>query len=325
MIPGSALDRRMEELYTGRTPFVRATVVRGRRPTSARPGDTAIVLPDGRIEGFVGGVCAESTVRLQALRSLRTGEPLLLRISPDAKETQNPDLNVDGRAEEDGRLTVANPCLSGGEMEIFLEPLLPPTRIVVVGQAPIAAALVALGPVLEYDVRTIDPEELTETALSDTSAVIVASHGRGEEKALTMAVHLGIPYVALVSSRKRGAAVLAGLELSDEERVRIHDPAGLWIGAKTPGEIAVSILAEFIAAQRGVPVGHAANASAESSAASGTTPDPPTAIDPVCGMTVAVVPETLHSDVDGERHWFCRPGCREAYEADPARYASVGV
>jgi xanthine dehydrogenase accessory factor len=184
--------------------------------------------------------------------------------------------------------------------------------------------LVALGPVLEYDVRTIDPEELSETALSDTAAVIVASHGRGEEAALTLAVHLAIPYVALVSSRKRGAAVLAGLELSDEERVSIHDPAGLWIGAKTPGEIAVSILAEFIAARHGVPVGNAADASAESSAASGM-PDPPTAIDPVCGMTVAVVPETLHSDVSGERHWFCRPGCREAYEADPARYASVGA
>jgi xanthine dehydrogenase accessory factor len=314
----------MEDLYTRRIPFVRATVVRGRRPTSARPGDTAIVLPDGRIEGFVGGVCAQSTVRLQALRSLRSGEPLLLRISPDAKEAPNNDSIIDGRFEEDGTLTVANPCLSGGELEIFLEPLLPPTRIVVVGQAPIAAALVALGPVLEYDVRTIDPEELSETALSDTAAVVVASHGRGEEDALTLAVHLGIPYVALVSSRKRGAAVLAGLELSDEERVSIHDPAGLWIGAKTPGEIAVSILAEFIAARHGVPVANAADASAESSAVAGMT-DPPTAIDPVCGMTVAVVPETLHSDVGGERHWFCRPGCREAYEADPARYAPVGA
>jgi xanthine dehydrogenase accessory factor len=314
----------MEDLYTRRIPFVRATVVRGRRPTSARPGDTAIVLPDGRIEGFVGGVCAQSTVRLQALRSLRSGEPLLLRISPDAEEPPNTDLSIDGRSEEDGTLTVANPCLSGGELEIFLEPLLPPTRIVVVGQAPIAAALVALGPVLEYDVRTIDPEELSETALSDTAAVVVASHGRGEEDALTLAVHLGIPYVALVSSRKRGAAVLAGLELSDEERVSIHDPAGLWIGAKTPGEIAVSILAEFIAARHGVPVANAADASAESSAVAGMT-DPPTAIDPVCGMTVAVVPETLHSDVGGERHWFCRPGCREAYEADPARYAPVGA
>jgi xanthine dehydrogenase accessory factor len=323
MIPGSALDRRMEELYTGRIPFVRATVVRGRRPTSARPGDTAIVLADGRIEGFVGGVCAESTVRLQALRSLRTGEPLLLRISPDAGRTPDTDAGVDGHSEEDGTLTVANPCLSGGELEIFLEPLLPPTRIVVVGQAPIAAALVALGPVLEYDVLTIDPEEVSETALSDTAAVVVASHGRGEEDALTLAVHLGIPYVALVSSRKRGAAVLAGLDLSDEERVSIHDPAGLWIGAESPGEIAVSILAEFIAARHGVPVGTAADAPAESPAASGATAEPPTAIDPVCGMTVAVVPETLHSDVNGVRHWFCRPGCREAYAGDPARYASV--
>jgi xanthine dehydrogenase accessory factor len=92
--------------------FVTATVVRAQRPTSVRPGDVAIVRGDGTLEGFVGGVCTEDNVRAYALEALRNGEPLLLRILPDVFET----------VEEDGAVTVGNPCLSGGGIELFLEP-----------------------------------------------------------------------------------------------------------------------------------------------------------------------------------------------------------
>ena len=105
------------------------------RPTSARPGDRAIVLGDGTIEGFVGGSCADATVRLQALRVLETGEPVLLRILPGRG----------GRpGDEEGAVVVANPCLSGGALELFLEPHLPPPRVAVAGESPVARALVEL-------------------------------------------------------------------------------------------------------------------------------------------------------------------------------------
>ncbi|MCP5029805.1 MAG: XdhC family protein, partial [Actinomycetia bacterium] len=130
---------RVSELIEQRRPFVQATVVRAQCPTSARPGDAAVVLPDGAIEGFVGGQCAEGSVRVAALDVLRDGESVLLRILPDDGEDF---------PESPGALTVVNPCLSGGALEVYLEPKLPAPVLVVVGQTPIAAALADFGPLL---------------------------------------------------------------------------------------------------------------------------------------------------------------------------------
>ena len=111
----TALAARADELSRRREPFVRATVVRAQHPTSARAGDTALVLAGGAIEGFVGGNCVEASVRDYGLRTLASGEPLLLRVMPGEPV----------RNQEEGAVTVANPCLSGGSVEIFLQPQLP--------------------------------------------------------------------------------------------------------------------------------------------------------------------------------------------------------
>src|ERR1700712_655578 len=110
------INARMSELLTQRVPFVHATVVRAQDPTSARAGDAAIVLADGTIEGFVGGQCAEGSVRSAALGALADGKTVLLRVLPD---------DAGSFPESPGAQVVVNPCLSGGAMEIFLEPLLP--------------------------------------------------------------------------------------------------------------------------------------------------------------------------------------------------------
>ena len=115
------LADRAAELRDARVPYVHARVVLAEAPTSAKPGAEALVLPDGTIEGFVGGTCAESTVRAQGLALLDSGESLLLRITP----TPEP--------EQAGMLVVHNPCLSGGTLEIFLEPVMPAPAIVVAG------------------------------------------------------------------------------------------------------------------------------------------------------------------------------------------------
>ncbi|WP_413755568.1 XdhC family protein [Streptomyces sp. MMBL 11-3] len=330
--PAGPLDARMAELADRRVPFVKATVVRVRRPASARPGDTALVLADGRIEGFVGGVCAEATVRVQALRTLRDGESLLLRISP--REA------ADGAGEpvvEEGAVSVRNPCLSGGELEIFLEPLRPAPRVLVFGESPIARALLAFGPALGYGITPVPGAgALDADALVGAGAVVIASHGRDEERVLTAAVRAGVPYVGLVASPRRGAAVLTGLghELDGEQRARVRTPAGLWIGARTPGEIALSILAEVVGVVRAVRAPQAGTAEAAAEPAAETEAAvteaaaavPVTAVDPVCGMEVAVSESaTPYSDAGGAaRHWFCGTACREAYEQDPARHAAAG-
>jgi xanthine dehydrogenase accessory factor len=183
------------------------------------------------MEGFVGGTCAESTVRLQGLRLLRTGESTLLRITPSAE----------AETVTEGLVTVGNPCLSGGSLDIFLEAVLPPLLIQVHGDAPVARALFEVGRALGHEVGPAqgDPP-------ADLAALIVASHGRDEEAVLARAVRAGVPYVGLVASLRRGRAVLATLDVTDEQRARVHTPAGLDIGARTPPEIALSIYAELV-------------------------------------------------------------------------------
>lgn len=222
---------RADALRSGRTPFVLATVVRAERPTSAKPGDRALVLPDGTMEGFVGGECAESTVRSHGLRLLASGESTLLRITP----------NEPSETVTEGLVTVGNPCLSGGTLEIFLEAMFPPKLVHVHGDGPIARALVEVGRAGGHDVRPAGdfPDDLV--------ALIVASHGHGEEPLLEQALRSGVPYVGLVASRRRGTAVLASLDVTDEQRARVHTPAGLDIGARTPAEIALSIYAQLLA------------------------------------------------------------------------------
>jgi xanthine dehydrogenase accessory factor len=274
------VSERADALRAARTPFVEATVVRAQRPSSVRPGDAAIVLGDGTIEGFVGGTCAEHSVRMHALRVLETGEPLLLRVLP----------GTGADAAEEGAVTVENPCISGGGMEIFLSPSVPAPVLHVAGETPVAEALRALGAQLGF--------ELGE---DDAAAVVVASHGRDEEAVLARALTEGVSYVGLVASRKRGAAVREAL---GEGAERLHTPAGLDIGARTPAEIAVSILAEVIAERRTVAPARAA-------------PEPvATAVDPICGMTVVPGPGVPRiGDV-----WFCCDGCRAAYEAQHAAH-----
>ena len=280
MIRG-ALVPTMQRLEAERVPFVVATVVRASKPTSVRPGDSALVLADGTIDGFVGGVCAQSSVRLYAARALESGEALLLRLVPGIAEGED--------ASQEGVIVSHNPCLSGGALEIFLEPHLTAPRIVVHGDTPIARALAAVAAAAGYDVaRDAEP-------VATDAALVVASHGSGEEPPLAQALQAGLGYVGLVASTKRGAAVVDGLDVPDALRALVRTPAGLDIGARTPADIAISILAEIVAART----------------ASGPAPAPATAVDPICGMEVAITPATPRID----DVYFCCEGCRDRYAA----------
>lgn len=294
-----SVRERAEALRRDRVPFVHAHVVLAERPTSAKPGDEALVLADGTIEGFVGGTCAESTVRAQSLALLDSGESLLLRIAP----VDEPD--------QPGKLTVTNPCLSGGTIEVFLEPVMPAPMVAVHGDTPIARAIAALAAPLGYTAVAWRPAIVAYVA-----AVVVASHGRDEEAVLDAALTAGVPYVGLVASRKRGEVVVASLAADPADRARVRTPAGLDLGARTAEEVALSILAEIVAA-RPRPSGRGVAADGEAEIeASGD------AIDPVCGMTVATVESSLHFDHDGTRWWFCGSGCLRAFAADSATYTA---
>lgn len=284
--------QQMEQLLADRVPFVTATVVRAAKPTSVRPGDAAIVRVDGTIDGFVGGVCAQASVRLHAARVLETGEAVLLRLHPGAGSDEV----------QDGMIVAHNPCLSGGTLEIFLDPHLAAPRVLIVGETPIARALEEVARAAGYAVSRggeIDPQP------SD-AALVVASHGDDEEvTALRRGLEAGVGYVALVASPKRGRAVIDGLDVDDALRALVKTPAGLDIGARNPADIAISILAEMISRR---------TAHAPAPAA----PAVETAVDPVCGMQVVVGDATPSLCVGGERVYFCCDGCRSTYADEHA-------
>jgi xanthine dehydrogenase accessory factor len=334
----SSIAARMAELSGRHVPFVHATVVRAERPTSAHAGDDAIVLADGTIEGFVGGQCAEQSVRTAALDTLREGRSLLLRVLPG---------DAAAFPESDGARVAVNPCLSGGALEIFLRPSLPATVVRVVGGTPTADAVARLAAALDLEVlREGD-------AGRSAAAVVVASHGHGEEAAIRAALDAGAAYVGLVASRRRGAAVLDAMGLTEAERAKVHTPAGLPLGAATPSEIALSILAEVVQEQRsgrlapppdvqtvhdhhqpedpggdharfGRPHPHIGGDHARF----GREDDVQTvhdhrqgvgvAVDPICGMTVVPGDGVPRLDVGGVTYWFCATGCRDAFEARTA-------
>ena len=287
------ITERAQQLLAARTPFVHATVVRAQPPTSSYPGDEAILLADGTIEGFVGGQCAQNSVRKAALGVLQAGESVLLRVLPDG------DVHF---PEAPGACVVVNPCLSGGSLEIFLTPQLPAPLIRVHGATPIADALIQLCTVLGFEGRR---DAQLDTELSDTTAVVIASHGGPEAEIIRAALDNGVGYIGLVASTVRGVSILNSLELSDAERARIHTPVGLPIGAKTPAEIAVSIAAELIASIRGGSLSRPVSDDG----------GPREAVDPVCGMTVTIGPATEHLRLAAADYWFCGPGCRTAFAA----------
>jgi xanthine dehydrogenase accessory factor len=230
---------------------------------------------------------------------------------------------------------VDNPCLSGGALEIFLEPVLPPALVLVVGDAPVARALVRVGRALDHEVRAVAVDAPIPT---DAAALVVAAHGGVDEAAaLAEALAAGVPYVALVASRRRAAGVLAGVPGAE----RVHAPAGLDIGARTPAEIALSIYAQLVAersaagpASAPAPAeapearrqeSHFQDAGRQESHLPDARPEPPgevglprprpaPAVDPVCGMEVLAAAPTLCAPAPGGgTAWFCGPGCRDAY------------
>lgn len=287
---------RAAELVDQGVAFVQATVVRAQCPTSARPGDSAVVLGDGTIEGFIGGQCAEGSVRTAAVPLLDSGEALLLRILPAGDERF---------PESEGARTVVNPCLSGGAIEVFLEPKLPAPRLAIIGATPIADSLEALAGHLGFGVDRAP-------AVPDVrgcTAVLISSHGRNEDEAIRAALDAGVGFIGLVASRTRGSAVIESLDLTPDQRAIVHTPVGIDIGARTAEEIALSILADVVRAIRRDDL---------TPPKSDGPPRPTEAIDPVCGMTVTVMGDTPHVQVGGEDFWFCNPGCRTRFVEEVA-------
>jgi xanthine dehydrogenase accessory factor len=278
-------------------PFVIATVIRAEKPTSAKPGAKAIITADGEWTGWIGGSCSQPAVALEAKRVLASGKPSILELS--SSET----------------------CASGGSLEIYLEPHLPKPSLIVAGHLPVAEALASLAKPLGFRVVVMTPEGAREQfpevddfvpeidfrtiAASPRGAcyVVIASHGTYDEEAIRSALDATeSSYIALVSSRKRAESLISSLGLTPEERARLKFPAGLDIGAVTPEEIALSILAEIVQVRRGEKKEMAMA--------------PKVAKDPVCGMTVEIATARHVLEKDTVTYYFCGAGCKDRFAHD---------
>ncbi len=308
--------------------FALVTVVRREPPSSARVGDAAIVTGTGTYHGWVGGGCTRSTVLREALRAIADGEPRLLSLSPDPAGEQ--------RA---GLVALPMTCDSGGTVDIYVEPVLPVPRLVLFGTSPAVRMLARIGHAMGYRVDVIDPDadkaafpeadrvmaELAPDVLPRGACVLVATMSERDVEVIEAAAQFAPAYLGVIASRTRFAQLretLLARGVSRGALERIAAPAGLDIGARTPEEIAISIMAQIVERRRSAEAGAP---QAEDSASTGAPqPEKPrVAIDPVCGMSVTIAGARHTAEVKGSTYYFCCAGCRTKFLADPARYASA--
>jgi xanthine dehydrogenase accessory factor len=304
-------------------PFVLAMVVRRESYSSAQQGDMALITRDGSYHGWLGGNCTQPTVKREARRALADGRPRLISLSPEP-----------GRERRAGITALPMTCQSGGSVDIYLEPILPAPRLLLFGLSPVVRALAQLGKALGYAVDVVDPHvapgavpgadrlfsqlsapelQAPSGAAAERLFAVVATMGDNDEDAVAAALSVRPAYLGVVASRTRFAQLretLTARGVPAEALERIKSPAGLDLGARLPEEVALSILAEVVQLRRlraDTPAAEPAPVEAE-------------ALDPVCGMTVAVATARHVGEHAGRRYYFCNPRCREKFLAAPDRY-----
>jgi xanthine dehydrogenase accessory factor len=309
----------MAELTRRGEAFALATVVWRQPPSSSQPGARAIITADGELHGWIGGACAEPVVIREAQRVIADGTARLLLLgTPDQF----------GGAVPDGMTVIPIACQSEGALEIYIEPVVPPPHLVIIGGSPMARTLASLAGALGWRTDLVDgPDFATDTA-GERSMIVVATQGHDDEDVLARAAAARPAYLGLVGSRRRGATVLGYLAergVPKEELDRVRVPAGLDLGKTTHQEIAVAILAELVQLRASGALSRPRAAiakpgrrkpAAQNDLAPAARAE---AADPVCGMTVATASgRPLRHD--GADYYFCCAGCRQAFEEDPDAY-----
>jgi xanthine dehydrogenase accessory factor len=342
------------ELTRRGQPFALATVVWRQGPSSGQQGSRAIITADGDLHGWIGGACAEPVVIREARQVITEGVPRLLLLGTPEQFASKAQL---GGAMPDGMTFVPIACQSEGALEVYIEPMLPAPHLVVVGRSPMVTTLADLARALGWRTTVLDRGAFSTADAAESSMVVVATQGHGDEDAVEQAAAARPAYLGLVGSAKRGAAVLGyladrGVPQDQLDRVRV--PAGLDLGRTSHREIAVAILAELVQLRASGVVGAGGRSvvatgddagafSGEGGRAEGVSPlsgelagaggsggsppgeqsggSPPRASrDPVCGMTVSADPSSYLVEHEGVTYYFCCVGCRRSFQENPAAY-----
>jgi xanthine dehydrogenase accessory factor len=286
--------------------FALITVVRREPPSSARVGDTALVTASGQYHGWAGGGCTRETVVREAQAAIADGEPRFISLSP----AHFPG----GEAARPGMVALPMTCDSGGTVEIYVEPVLPAPRLFLFGATPAVRCLSRIAQAMGWRVDVAHPdaeaadfpgaERVEKTFvphnLPEGAHVLVATMGDDDIEVLRAVLASRPAYVGVIASRKRFAELRTHLGVPEAALAAVAAPAGLDIGARTPEEIAVSVMAQIVERRR-------------RKAVSPEIPKIEKAIDPICGMTVNVATARHRAEVQGVAYYFCCAGCRTRF------------
>ena len=299
------------ELTRRGQPFALAPVVWRQAPSSGQQGSRAIITASGDLHGWIGGACAEPVVIREARQVITEGVPRLLLLGTRDQF---------GAAVPDGMTVVPIACQSEGALEVYIEPVLPAPHLVIVGRSPMVATLADLSRALGWRTTVLDRGAFSTADAAESSMVVVATQGHGDEDAVEQAVAAHPAYLGLVGSAKRGAAVLGyladrGVPQDQLDRVRV--PAGLDLGRTSHREIAVAILAELVQLRAS---GELVPGTAETGGARVAEQTAVESVDPVCGMTVSADPSSYPVEHEGVTYYFCCAGCRRSFQENPAAY-----
>ncbi|ULQ54868.1 XdhC family protein [Flavihumibacter rivuli] len=314
-----------QELRKRNEPFAIAVVVRREAPSSGKTGDKAIINKFGEIIGWVGGGCVRAIIIKEAEDAMKSGKARLVRIGKTLNHSQ-----------QEGVMEYKMTCQSEGLVEVFIEPVLPPPHIVVMGKTAIAKALVKLAKISGFRVTAVAPDikpdtfdkvdelitqyNLKQVNTTAASSIVVATQGDQDETALQEALGKTSCYVGFVSSKKKGSKVMDYLKDAGVDPARVaavKSPAGIDINAKSPEEVAISILAEIIQVKSQAPGASGFTMFDTTREEAGK---PKFYINPVCGVPVDINSPKHVIDYKGEKVYFCCDGCKVKFEQDPEKY-----
>ncbi|MEL7004142.1 MAG: XdhC family protein [Bacteroidota bacterium] len=316
----------VKEHTDGDEPAAMAMIVRREVPSSGKPGDKAVITRKGEVKGWIGGGCTKGIVIKEALEAIQDNKPRLVSITPSGDTGEVPGVKY-------YKMT----CQSGGSVDVYIEPIMSTTHILILGRSHIAQALARIAKATGYRVSIIsdqEPDEMfpsvdfigrlkdfdSKMVTSNTYA-IVCTQGENDAQSLEKAIEANPRYLAFVSSRKKANSLFMGLKKSGvpiDKLSKIKTPAGLDINAKVPEEVAISILAEIIKEKRKEEVTE--DSSSLSALSSTTTLGDDFYINPVCKIPVQKSTAKHVLEHEGEKVYFCCDGCKESFEKEPEAY-----
>ncbi len=302
-------------------PYAMAMVVNRVAPSSGKPGDKALIFPDGTLKGWIGGGCTRGIVLKEALLAIQQGKPRLVNISPGAENDYT----------RQGVVTYNMTCQSGGSVDVYIEPVLPKPHILIMGKSHIGMALSTLGKATGYLItvlavgadkitfpeadKVIDSVQLEPSLVTNNTFIVVCTQGENDDQMLKQAIESDASYVSFVSSLRKANSVYNALKkqgIAVSDLARVKTPAGLNINAKLPEEVAISILAEIISKMR-------EEKNSESKPETTLNLDV-YFINPVCNIPVQKSTAKHVINFKNKDYYFCCDGCKVSFEKEPTKY-----